>query len=48
MVVWHDASDEVGVGRVEGGEQGVELGPEGGGDGFESLRTGVFSLLLLL
>ena len=48
MVVGHNASDKVGIGRIEGGEQGVELSPEGRGDGFESLRTGVLSLLLLL
>ena len=47
VVVWHNASDEVGIGGVEGGEQGVKLSPEGRGDGFESLRTGVLSLLLL-
>ena len=48
MVVGHNASDEVGIGRIEGGEQGVKLRPEGRGDGFESLGTSVLSLLLLL
>ena len=48
VVVGHDASDEVGIGRIEGGEQSVKLSPEGRGDGFESLRTGVLSFLLLL
>ena len=47
VVVWDNASDEVGIGGVEGGEQGVKLSPEGRGDGFESLRTGVLSFLLL-
>ena len=48
MVVGHNASDKVGIGRVEGGEQGVKLGSEGGGDGFEDLGAGILSLLLLL
>ena len=48
MVVGHDATDEVGVSGVEGGEQGVQLGPEGRGDGLESLRPGILALLLLL
>merc|ERR1719391_1874088 len=48
VVVWHNASDEVGIGGVEGGQQGVKLGSEGRGDGFESLGSGVLSLLLLL
>ena len=48
VVVGHNAADEVGIGRVEGGEQGVKLGSEGGGDGFEDLGAGVLSLLLLL
>ena len=48
VVVWHNAPDEVGIGGVEGGEQGVELGPERRGDGFEDLWTGVLSLFLLL
>ena len=48
VVVWHDASDEVGIGGVEGGQQLVKLGPERRGDGFENLGTGVLSLLLLL
>ena len=48
VVVWHNASDEVGIGRIEGGEQGVKLGSEGGGDGFEDLGAGILSLLLLL
>ena len=48
MVVGHNASDEVGIGLVEGGEQGVELGSEGRGDSFEDLGAGILSLLLLL
>ena len=48
MVVWHNASDEVGVGGVEGGQKLVKLRPECRGDRFEDLRTGVLSLLLLL
>ena len=48
VVVGHNASDEVGIGRIEGGEQGVKLGSEGGGDGFENLGAGILSLLLLL
>ena len=48
VVVGHDASDEVGIGRIEGGEQGVKLGSEGGGDRFENLGPGILSLLLLL
>ena len=48
VVVGHNASDEVGIGRIEGGEQGVELGSEGGGHGFEDLGAGILSLLLLL
>ena len=48
VVVWHDASDEVGIGGVEGGQQLVKLGPERRGDGFENLGAGVLSLLLLL
>merc|ERR1719391_548231 len=47
VVVWHNASDEVGIGGVEGGQQGIKLGSEGRGHGFESLGTGVLSLLLL-
>ena len=47
MVVGHNASDEVGIGRVKGGEQGVELGPEGRGHGFEDLGACILSLLLL-
>ena len=48
MVVGHNASDEVGIGLVEGGEQGFQLGSEGRGDGFEDLGAGILSLLLLL
>ena len=48
MVVWHNASDEVGIGGVEGGQKLVKLRPECRGDGFESLRTGVLSFFLLL
>ena len=48
MVVGHDATDEVGISGVEGGEQGVQLSPEGRGDGLESLRPGILALLLLL
>ena len=48
MVVGHDATDEVGISGVEGGEQGVQLGPEGRGDGLESLRPSILALLLLL
>ena len=48
VVVGHNASDEVGISRVEGGEQGVELGPEGRGHGFEGLGSSILSLLLLL
>ena len=48
VVVGHDATDEVGVGRVQSGQQLVKLGPEGGGDGLEDLGSGVLALLLLL
>ena len=48
VVVWDNASDKVGIGGVEGGQQGIKLGPEGRGDCFESLGSGVLSLLLLL
>ena len=48
MVVWHDASDEVGIGGVEGGQQLVKLRPERRGDGLENLGAGVLSLLLVL
>ena len=48
MVVGHDAPDEVGVGRVQGGQELVKLGPEGGGHGLEDLGAGVLALLLLL
>ena len=48
VVVGHDASNEVGVGRVQSGQQLVKLGPEGGGDGLEDLGAGVLTLLLLL
>ena len=48
VVVGHDAPDEVGVGRVQSGQQLVKLGPEGGGDGLEDLGSGVLTLLLLL
>ena len=48
MVVWHNASDEVGIGGVEGGQKLVKLRPECRGDGFENLGTGILSLLLLL
>ena len=48
VVVGHDAPDEVGVGRVQSGQQLVQLGPEGGGDGLEDLGAGVLTLLLLL
>ena len=47
VVVGHNASDEVGIGLVEGGQQGVELGSEGRGDGLEDLGAGILSLLLL-
>ena len=48
VVVWHDATDEVGIGGVEGGQELVKLGPEGGGHGLEDLGPGVLALLLLL
>ena len=48
VVVGYNASDEVGIGLVEGGQQGVQLGPEGRGDGLESLRPSILALLLLL
>ena len=48
VVVGHDAPDEVGVGRVQGGQELVKLGPEGGGHGLEDLGSGVLTLLLLL
>ena len=48
VVVGHDAPDEVGVGRVQGGQELVKLGPEGGGHGLEDLGAGVLALLLLL
>ena len=48
MVVGHDAPDEVGVGRVQSGQELVKLGPEGGGHGLEDLGAGVLTLLLLL
>ena len=48
VVVGHDAPDEVGVGRVQSGQELVKLGPEGGGHGLEDLGAGVLTLLLLL
>ena len=48
VVVGHNASDEVGIGRIEGVEQGFELGPEGRGDSFEDLGASILSLLFLL
>ena len=48
MVVGHDAPDEVGVGRVQSGQELVKLRPEGGGHGLEDLGAGVLTLLLLL
>ena len=48
VVVGHDAPDEVGVGRVQSGQELVKLGPEGGGHGLEDLGPGVLTLLLLL
>ena len=48
VVVGHNASDEVGIGGVEGSEQGVQLGPEGRGHGLEDLGACILSLLLLL
>ena len=48
VVVGHDAPDEVGVGRVQSGQELVKLGPEGGGHGLEDLGSGVLTLLLLL
>ena len=48
VVVGHDAPDEVGVGRVQSGQELVKLGPEGGGHGLEDLGPGVLALLLLL
>ena len=48
MVVWHNAPNEVGIGRVEGGQKLVKLRPECRGDSFEDLRSCVLSLFLLL
>ena len=48
MVVWHNAPNEVGIGRVEGGQKLVKLRPERRGDSFEDLRSCVLSLFLLL
>ena len=48
VVVGHDAPDEVGVGRVQGGQELVKLGPEGRGHGLEDFGSGVLALLLLL
>ena len=48
MVVWHNASDEVGTGGVEGGQKLVKLRPDRRRDGFENLWTSILSLFLLL
>ena len=47
VVVGHDAPDEVGVGRVQGGQEGVQLRSEGRRDRLEDLRPCVLSLLFL-
>ena len=47
VVVGHDAPDEVGVGRVQGGQEGVQLRSEGRRDRLEDLRPCVLTLLFL-
>ena len=47
VVVGHDAPDEVGVGRVQSGQEGVQLRSEGRRDGLEDLRPCVLTLLFL-
>ena len=47
VVVGHDAPDEVGVGRVQSGQEGVQLRSEGRRDRLEDLRSCVFTLLFL-
>ena len=47
VVVGHDAPDEVGVGRVQSGQEGVQLRSEGRRDGLEDLRPCVLALLFL-
>ena len=48
VVVWHDASDEVGISQVQSGQQGIQLGSECRRHCLEGFWTGVFALLLLL
>ena len=48
VVVWHDASDEMGISQVQGGQQGIQLRSEGRRHCLEGLWTGIFTLLLLL
>ena len=47
VVVGHDAPDEVGVGRVQSGQEGVQLRSEGRRDRLEDLRPCVLTLLFL-
>ena len=47
VVVGHDAPDEVRVGRVQSGQEGVQLRSEGRRDRLEDLRSCVFTLLFL-
>ena len=48
VVVWHNASDEMGISLVQGGQKGIQLGSEGRRHCLESFWTGIFALLLLL
>ena len=48
VVVWHDASDEMGISQVQSGQQGIQLRSEGRRNCLEGLWTGIFTLLLLL
>ena len=47
VVVWHNASDEMGISLVQGGQQGIQLRSEGRRHCLEGLWTGIFTLLLL-
>ena len=48
VVVGDDAADEVGVGGVEGGEEGIQLGAEEGGNRLMPHLLALSLLLLLL
>merc|ERR1719340_359496 len=47
VVVGHNAADEVGVGGVQGGQQGLQLSAEGRGHSLEGLGSSILTLLTL-